>query len=161
MSASPSQQILQTFSSVSVYLLTQSLLLIVVVSNCARISLLQPMVMSVPAKYLLRAVTHLQFRLCLSVCEQQSIQINVSVDGASNLRILRYPHKFGGTPWRSWLSPCASSRKVPGLIPDCVIVVFHGHNPSGCTVALEPTQPVTEMGTSYIFWGEGVKAAGA
>ena len=124
MSASPSQQNFKTFSSVSVFLLTLSLLLIVAVSNSARISFLQPILMSVPANYLLRAVTYLQFRLCLTVCKQRSIQINISVDwpsyfdGASGLRILRYPHKFGGTPWRSCLTPCASSRKVAGLIPD-------------------------------------------
>jgi hypothetical protein len=33
------------------------------------------------------------------------------------------------------------------------------HNPSGRTLALGLTQPVTEMSTSYISWG--VKAAGA
>jgi len=83
---------------------------------------------SVPANYSLRAVTHLQFRLCLTACKQRIIQINISVgwptyfEGASRLIILRYPHKFGGTPWRSWLTPCASSRKVAVLIPDCVIV---------------------------------------
>ena len=80
---------MKIFSSVGVFLLTHSLLLIVAVSNYARISLLQPTVMSVPASYLLRSVTHLQFRLCLTVCKQQIIQINISVDGVSDLRILR------------------------------------------------------------------------
>jgi hypothetical protein len=32
-----------------------------------------------------------------------------------------------------------------GLIPDFVIGIFHSRNPSGCTVALSLTQPLTEM----------------
>jgi hypothetical protein len=32
------------------------------------------------------------------------------------------------------------------------------HNPSGCTVTLELTQPLTEMSTRHISWG--LKAAG-
>jgi hypothetical protein len=31
----------------------------------------------------------------------------------------------GGTPWRSWLRHCATSRKVAGSIPDGVIGIFH------------------------------------
>ena len=46
-----------------------------------------------------------------------------------------------------------------GVIPDAVIGTFHWHNPSGRTMVLESTQPLTEMITSNIFWG--VKAAGA
>ena len=30
-----------------------------------------------------------------------------------------------GTRWRSWLSHCATSRKVAGSIPDGVIGIFH------------------------------------
>jgi hypothetical protein len=41
-----------------------------------------------------------------------------------------------GTPWRSWLKHCATSRKVAVLVPDGVIEKFHWHNPSGRTVAL-------------------------
>jgi hypothetical protein len=40
-----------------------------------------------------------------------------------------------------------------------VIGIFHCHNPSGCTVTLGSTQPLTEMSTRNISWG--VKAAGA
>jgi len=36
---------------------------------------------------------------------------------------------------------------------------FHLHNPSGRTVALELTQPLTEMSTRNISW-RGVKVAG-
>jgi hypothetical protein len=39
------------------------------------------------------------------------------------------------------------------------IRIFHWLNPSGRTLALESTQPLTEMNTRDITWGE--KAAGA
>jgi hypothetical protein len=52
----------------------------------------------------------------------------------------------------------AKSRKVAGSIPDGVIEIFHWHNPSGRTMALGSTQPLTEMNTRNISWG--VKAAG-
>ena len=66
---------------------------------------------------------------------------------------------YGGTRWRNWLRHCAISRKVAGSIPDGVIATFHWHNPSGRTVALGLTQPLTEMSTRNISWE--VKAAGA
>ena len=40
-----------------------------------------------------------------------------------------------------------------GSIPDGVIGIFHGRIPSGRTVALESTQPPTEMSTRRISWG--------
>ena len=46
-----------------------------------------------------------------------------------------------------------------GSISGGVSGIFHGHNPSGCTMDLGSTQPVTEMGTRNILWG--IKAAGA
>jgi hypothetical protein len=54
---------------------------------------------------------------------------------------------------------CATSQKVAGSIHDGVIVIFHWHNPSSRTVALELTQPLTEMSTRNISLG--VKEAGA
>jgi hypothetical protein len=39
----------------------------------------------------------------------------------------------------------ATTQKVAGSIPDGVIGIFHGHNPSGRTMALELNQPLTEM----------------
>jgi hypothetical protein len=54
--------------------------------------------------------------------------------------------------------PCATNWKVAGKIPDCFIEIFHWHNPSGRTMALGLTQPLTEMSTRNIPWG--VKAAG-
>jgi hypothetical protein len=59
----------------------------------------------------------------------------------------------------SSLRNCAMNWKVVGSIPDGVIGIFHRHNPSGCTLAMGSTQPLTEMGTRSISWG--VKAAGA
>ena len=47
--------------------------------------------------------------------------------------------------------------KVAGSIPDGVIGTFH--NPSGRTMALRLTQPLTEISTRNI--SSGVKAAGA
>ena len=64
-----------------------------------------------------------------------------------------------GTRQRSWLRHCATSRKVAGSIPDGVIGIFHLHNPSGRTMALGLTQPLTETKPG-IFPG-GVKATGA
>jgi len=61
--------------------------------------------------------------------------------------------------WRSWLRHWATNRKVAGSILDGVIGTFHWHNPSGRTMALGLTQPLTEMSTRNISLG--VKAAGA
>ena len=54
----------------------------------------------------------------------------------------------------------ATRQKVAGSISDDVIRIFHGQNPSGRTMAVESTNPLTEMGTRNISWG-GLKAAGA
>jgi hypothetical protein len=52
-----------------------------------------------------------------------------------------------------WLRHCATNRKVAGSIPDGVTGIFHSHNPSDRTMALESTQPLTEMCTMSISWG--------
>jgi len=72
-----------------------------------------------------------------------------------------FPHNppTGGTWWRSLLRHCATSWKVTDSIPDCITGIFHWRNPSGSTMPLRLTQPLTEMSTSNISWG--VKAAGA
>ena len=62
-------------------------------------------------------------------------------------------HYNRGTRWRSWLRHCATSRKVAGSILGGVIGIFHWHNPSGRTMALGLTQPLTEMSTRNISWG--------
>ena len=60
---------------------------------------------------------------------------------------------------------CATSRKVGGSMPDGIIGIFH---PSGRTMGLGLTQPLTEMSIRNIsvcvcvcVWGGGLKAAGA
>jgi hypothetical protein len=77
--------------------------------------------------------------------------------GARNLKIswnlARKKHMVLLTRWRSWLRHCTKSRKIAGSIPDGVTEIFHWHNPSGRTMALELTQPLTEMSTKNISWG--------
>ena len=63
------------------------------------------------------------------------------------------------TLWRSWLRHCATSREVAGSIPDGFTGLFHSHNPSGRTMALALTQPLTETSTRNI--ARGLKAASA
>jgi hypothetical protein len=43
-------------------------------------------------------------------------------------------------------------RKVADLIPDCVTGIFYSHNPSGRTMVMGPTQPLTEMSTRITSW---------
>jgi len=59
--------------------------------------------------------------------------------------------------WRSWLRHYATSHKVAGSIPDGVIEICLWYNPSGRTMTLGPTQPLTEMSTRDISWGGGGK----
>jgi len=61
----------------------------------------------------------------------------------------------GGKWWRSWLRHRATSREVAGSIPDDVIGILHWHNPSGCTVVLGSTRPLTKMITRNISLGRG------
>jgi hypothetical protein len=58
-----------------------------------------------------------------------------------------------------WLRYCATNRKVAGSIPEGVIGIFHWNNPPDRIMALESTQPLTEMSTRSISCG--VKVAGA
>ena len=53
------------------------------------------------------------------------------------------------------LRHCATNRKVADSIPDCIIGIFHWHNPSRRTMTLGLTQPLTEMTARNISWGEG------
>ena len=67
--------------------------------------------------------------------------------------LFSYSNYKWGTRWRSWLRHCATSRKIAGSISDCVIGIFHWHNPSGRRMALGLSQPLTEMSTRNISWG--------
>jgi hypothetical protein len=49
--------------------------------------------------------------------------------------------------------------KVAVSFPDGVIGIFHGHKPSGRTMTVGSTQPLTEISARCISWG--VKAADA
>jgi hypothetical protein len=53
----------------------------------------------------------------------------------------------------------ATSRKVAGSIPPMMPLEFFIDNPSGRTMALGLTHPLTEMSTRNIFWE--IKRAGA
>ena len=57
------------------------------------------------------------------------------------------------TALAQWLRCCATNRNVAGSIPDGVIGIFYWYNLSNRTMALESTQPLTEMSTSSISWG--------
>ena len=60
----------------------------------------------------------------------------------------------GGTWWRSRLRHRATCRKIEGSNPEDVIAKFHWLNLSGRTMPLGSTQPLTEMSTSGISWGD-------
>jgi hypothetical protein len=47
----------------------------------------------------------------------------------------------------------ATSRKLAGFIPDGIIEIFHWLNPSGRSMALGSTRPLTEITTSGTSWG--------
>ena len=64
-----------------------------------------------------------------------------------------YTYTYIGARWRSWLRHSATSWEVAGSIPDVVVGIVHRRNPSGRTIALRATQPLTEMSTRYISWG--------
>ena len=51
--------------------------------------------------------------------------------------------------WHSWLRYCTTSWGVVVLIPDGVTGILHWHNPSGRTMALGLTQPLTHMSNSW------------
>jgi hypothetical protein len=57
-----------------------------------------------------------------------------------------------GTRWRSWLRHSATSRKAAGFIPDGVFEILHWLDPSGRTMALWSTQPLTEMSAMNLSW---------
>jgi hypothetical protein len=65
-----------------------------------------------------------------------------------------------GTRWRSWLTHHATSRKVVASIPDDVIGIFYLHNPSGRTMALKSTKPLTVMSTKNFLVSKGGRCLG-
>jgi hypothetical protein len=67
--------------------------------------------------------------------------------------------RIGGTRQRSYLRHCAI-RKVVGSIPDGVIGILHWLNPSGRTVTLGSTRPLTWMSTRELFLGKSRRCKG-
>jgi len=61
-----------------------------------------------------------------------------------------------GTRWHSLFRHCVTSQKFGGSIPDGDIEIFHLLNPSGRTVTLGSTRPLTEMCTRGISKGKWV-----
>ena len=53
----------------------------------------------------------------------------------------------------------AKNWQAAGSIPYGVIGMFQSHNPSGRSMALGLTQPLTEMRTADISWGGNVASA--
>jgi hypothetical protein len=58
-----------------------------------------------------------------------------------------HSYYFGGTR-------CATKREVASSIPDGIIGIFQWLNPSSRTMVLGSTQPLTEMSTNNISWGD-------
>jgi hypothetical protein len=86
-----------------------------------------------------------------------------SVDGFDDRRIDSIPGRsrtFPSTvdPTR-WLRNRATSWKVASSIPDGVIGIFHCHNPSGSTMTLDLTQPLSQKSTRNIFWSKKTASA--
>jgi len=61
----------------------------------------------------------------------------------------------GGRLWRIWLRHCATTWEVAGSISGGVLGIFRWHNPSGPTIALGSTQPLTEMSIGNTLGGKG------
>jgi hypothetical protein len=92
---------------------------------------------------------------CRRACSVVSTRISI---GEFLIRIsVRWPimlNVFRGIfipsrPWKHY----ATNRQVAGSIPDGVIGIFQWHNPSGRTMSLGSTHPLTEMSTRCISWG--------
>jgi hypothetical protein len=62
--------------------------------------------------------------------------------------------KEWGTQQHSWLRQCTTIQKVMGSNPDGVNGIFQWLNPSGRTVALGSSQPLTGMSIRGISWRE-------
>jgi len=77
-----------------------------------------------------------------------------------SMPITKYFNKLRRTSVVLWRN-CATSRKVAGSIPDCVSEISDLHIPSGRTMALGLTEPLTEMSTSNIpYGGKGSRCVG-
>jgi hypothetical protein len=66
---------------------------------------------------------------------------------------------FCFSPFINLFTLCTTSRNVAGSILDGAFEIFYSFNSSARTMALMPTQLLTEKSTRDVTWG--VKAAGA
>ena len=105
---------------------------------------------------------NIQYRCANEVHVQRNLGVIIKSKVIPQLWLVRSRHAIKRTCMDIRLShiifsfsKCTYSlcRKVAGSIPDGVIGIFDWHNPSGRTMALGLTQPLTEMGTRNISWG--------
>jgi hypothetical protein len=102
-----------------------------------------------------------------SQCAEGFGEQNSVFSNYSSVRLLALPRWAQRLPFCVRISAsmglrlCATIRKVQGSIPDGVTGIFHWLNPSGRTMALGSTQPLTEISTRGIWWGEWRPVRGA
>jgi hypothetical protein len=102
----------------------------------------------------------LYVRACVCACV---LVLQALVTGQIDLKVIYWLQKtlwaikytLGSMRGCSWLSHCATSRKVADSIPDGVSGICHWLPPSGRTIALTTPQPLTEMSTGNTSWGKG------
>ena len=85
--------------------------------------------------------------------ESLHLTLSHSFSVSHSLAVLALRTVVARTAVAQWLRCCATNRKDAGSIPDGVIGIFHWHNPPDRTIALGPTQYLTEMSTRRISWG--------
>jgi hypothetical protein len=95
--------------------------------------------------YCHRVAIHLQLR---------NISYHISAGVHSEIRVVTTYKRVA--PWRRWLRHGTTRRKVTDLIPHFVFGIF----PSGRTMVLGSTQPLTELSTRNISEGGGAGKGG-
>ena len=85
----------------------------------------------------------------------KSTELRISEELSAEVKLLALLlcSEMWGAAVAQWLRCCDTNWKVAGSIPVGVIGFFIDINPSDRTVALESTQPLTEMSTRSISWG--------
>jgi hypothetical protein len=109
--------------------------------------------MTYKSVYILLFFCHLNFlftftRQCWYIAfswRQYHIKL-LSVHPVVYYLILKCIKLMWGTRWHSGMRHYAASQKIAGSIPNGINVIFHLLHCSGCTMVLEPTQPLSEKG---------------
>ena len=99
--------------------------------------------------YLLNSLLLLIIRIFLSLHKTRVLMSREPVQANSYMYCFIL-QSIWGTQWRRRLKHCVTRRKVAGSIP-VGFGIFHWHT-SGRNMALESTQPLTEMSTRNISW---------